>query len=256
MIDAVLNGLLAALGHPGAVPVLGVTFVAGVVYGFSGFGAALIYMPVAVVFLDPPTAVAAFAVAAIISLVTLVPRGWRDCDRVTVSQLIAAALITMPFGLFALRSWDVTLLRWLVLAVAAITLVALMSGWRRSAGNSWPARSAVGAGAGLIGGATGLVGPIVILFQLSSPDGPRRSRANTLVFLTLTSMSALPLMAVQGMLTLPALWLGALQLLPYGAGTLVGQALFQPDKDRLYRAVAYAVIGLAIIIGLPIWEGA
>lgn len=254
MLETLIIGLTTALGTPGAVLVLATAFLAGIVYGFAGFGAALVFMPIATIFVSPVLAVAAFSVSALVSFVTVVPRAWRECEKVPVFQLIFASLVLMPFGLYALRTWDISLLRWLVLAVTSITLVSLIAGWRRSAGDTGWARTAVGGAAGLVGGATGLVGPIVVLFQLSSKDGPARSRANTLVFLTLTSIATLPLMFVQGMLRADAVWLGLLLLIPYGGGTLLGQALFHPEREVLYRTVAYGVIALAIVIGLPVWD--
>lgn len=247
------EGLSTALALPGVVWVLSVTFVAGIVYGFAGFGAALIFMPVATAFLAPTLAVGAFSVSALISLVTVVPKAVRHCNRIHVGQLVLAAVVMMPLGLYALATWEITLLRWLVLLVAAGTLTSLVFGWRRKAGTGWRARFGIGGASGLVGGATGLVGPIAVLFQLSSTDGPERGRANTIVFLTLTSLLTLPLMWGQGILTENALWLGVLLIPPYGLGSLVGQALFDPEKERLYRLVAYSVIAAAIVGGLPVW---
>ncbi|WP_147125413.1 sulfite exporter TauE/SafE family protein [Shimia ponticola] len=248
------DGLATALMVPGLVWVVLVTFVAGVVYGFAGFGAALIFMPVAVVFLEPPLAVAAFSVSAVISLFTVVPRAWRECDRPATVQLIIAASVTASIGLYGLANFDVTLVRWLVLGVTTVTLLALIAGWRRQTDATTPARLGIGAATGLVGGLTGLMGPIVVLFQLSSADGAGRSRANTIVFLTVTSILLLPLMALQGVLTGAAIWLGMILLPAYGLGTVLGQKLFTPGSERVYRTVAYGIIAAAIALGLPIWE--
>lgn len=247
------DGFLVALATPGVIWVLSVTFLAGVVYGFAGFGAALVYMPIATAFIAPALAVGAFSVSAIVSLVTVVPKALRQCDLRAVAQLMVASILLMPLGLYALGNWDISVLRWLVLGVTTVTLLSLVVGWRRKAGNGIWARFFVGGAAGLVGGATGLVGPIVVLFQLSSGDGAARGRANTIIFLTLTSLLTLPLMWAQGILGGQALWLGCLLIPPYGLGSLLGQALFDPSRERLYRLVAYSVIAAAIVIGLPIW---
>ena len=47
--------------------------------------------------------------------------------------------------------------------------------------------------------------------------------------------------------------LGFLMLLPYGLGTRVGQALFDPAREEGYRVVAYGIIATAIVLGLPVW---
>lgn len=128
-----------------------------------------------------------------------------------------------------------------------------MAGFRVRAGAGTQARAAVGAATGVLGGATGPMGPVVILCNLGSEGRPAAaSRANTLIFLTFISLPLLPQLAVQGALTWATVALGCLLLVPYGAGTLVGQAQLRPGAERLYRGAAYAVIGAAAPAGLPI----
>ncbi|MEM6727107.1 MAG: sulfite exporter TauE/SafE family protein [Pseudomonadota bacterium] len=243
-----------ALALPGLTWVLLAVLVAGLVYGFAGFGAALIFLPVANIFVEPVIAVAAFSLSAIISFLTVVPRAWREADRTATIQLILASLLGIPLGLWALATLDAELIRWAVLSVVGFTLVVLLLGWRRTARERLSSRLAIGVTTGAVGGATGLNGPVLVLFQLSSSDGAARSRANTLCFLTLSSLLMLPAMALGGLLAREALALGALMLIPYGVGSLMGQALFDPAREVLYRRVAYAIIAVALIAGLPIWE--
>jgi len=254
MPDALSAVPAEVLTLPGLGWIVAITFVSGVVYGFAGFGAALVFMPVATVFLPVPMAVAAFGVSAFVSLVTVVPRAMRQADRGAVGPMILLAAASLPAGLWILRSHDVTTMRWAVLAVTAITLAALVSGWRYSMTPGPRTRAGVAIATGLVGGATGLVGPIMILFQLGGRDSIARSRANTVVFLTITGILTVPWMAVQGMLGLPEIFLGVVLMLPYGVAALLGQALFDPARQRLYRSVAYLIIAAAIVAGLPIYR--
>lgn len=231
-----------------------IALVSGIVYGFAGFGAALIFMPVATIFLPIETAVAAFAVSAIASLVTVVPRAWGQADQKAVSWMICIATMTLPIGLYILRCNDVTTMRWAVLAVSTITLIALMSGWRYTAQPTSTLRGGVAAATGVVGGATGMVGPVMILFQLSGQDSVSRSRANTIVFLTLTGLLTAPMMYFQGMLSKEAIAIGLLLIPPYGVGARIGQALFDPARQVLYRNVAYGIIFAAIVLGLPVTD--
>ena len=228
-------------------------FVAGAIYGFSGFGAALVFMPVGAIFLPMETAIAAFNLAALASVVTLLPRALRQVDLRTSGMMIVIALPMVALGIRVLRVTDVTLLRWAVVAVAAITLAALVTGWRYRATPGPGLRIAVAGATGFVGGATGLLGPVLILFQLAGQESIARSRATILVFLTVTSVALLPLLAMQGALTRSAIPLGFLMLLPYGLGTRVGQALFDPAREEGYRVVAYGIIATAIVLGLPVW---
>lgn len=249
-------GLLLAqtFAQPGLIWIILITLLAGVVYGFAGFGAALVFMPVATAIIPVELAVAAFSVSALASFVSLVPRAWKRADRRAVSLMVVCAAFTLPIGLYILRTNDVTTMRWAVLGVTCVTLIALVSGWRYGARPTMGTRSGVALATGLVGGATGLVGPIMILFQLGGQDSIERSRANTLVFLTITGLLTAPLMALQGMLSAQAVMLGLLLIVPYGLAAQVGQALFDPTRQRLYRSVAYGIIALAILLGLPIFH--
>ena len=106
--------------------ILAVTVVAGMVYGFAGFGAALVFMPVATVFIPVDMAVAAFAVSALALFMTVVPGAWQQADRRAVLFMIGVATITLPIGLWVLRTSEVTVMRWAVLAVTTGTLIALL----------------------------------------------------------------------------------------------------------------------------------
>ncbi|MBY5934019.1 sulfite exporter TauE/SafE family protein [Tateyamaria omphalii] len=249
-----MSGMIAdTLALPGFGWVLVVTMVAGVVYGFAGFGAALVYMPVATAFVPVEMAIAAFGVTALASLVSVVPRAWSQADRPNVVLMIVVATLALPLGIAILRLNDVTTMRWAVLGVTTLTLVALVLGWRYRAAPTRAARVSVAAATGVVGGATGLVGPIMVLFQLSGQEGVARARANTLVFLTITGLLTVPLMAMQGLLTVEAVVLGLMLIVPYGVASRIGQALFDPAMQVLYRRVAYVIIAVAIVMGLPVF---
>lgn len=248
--------LIAALGavaplHIGVLMAL--ALVAGAVYGFAGFGAALIFMPVASGLVPVEFAVAAFSVSALASMVTVVPQALPDIDRRAVAVMIAAASLSASAGIWVLRVADVTLLRWAVVLVTAVTLIALVSGWRYQAQVNLRMRGLVGVMTGFVGGATGLMGPVMVLFQLAGQDSVRRSRATAVVFLTTTSLILLPLLFLQGLLTAGAVILGVMMLIPYGLGSWAGRLMFRPEREALYRHVAYGLIAVAIVLGLPIW---
>lgn len=247
--------VLAALETAGLGWLILITIVAGIVYGFAGFGAALIYMPVAVIFLAPVMAIAAFSVSAMSSVVTVFPKALPLVNRKAVTVLILSATVSASFGIWVLRMTDVIVIRWAVVIFCGLTLVALIAGWRYRVEPTTGTRVMIGGAAGFVGGLSGLMGPIMVLFQLAGRDSISTTRATTVVFLTVTSILMLPLMAVQGVLTAQAVALGVVLLVPYGIGALIGQALFRPERERFYRAVAYAIIGLATLAGVPIWNG-
>ncbi|MBV0912894.1 sulfite exporter TauE/SafE family protein [Anianabacter salinae] len=250
------EGLALALSEPGLIWVCAASLVAGLVYGFAGFGSALVFMPLATIFIAPALAVAAFALSALASLVTVVPGAWRAADRRGTLLMIAACLVATPLGVAALRLAPEDAIRTAVCLLTLATLAALVSGWRLPLRGGLPLRLGVGALAGITGGATGLNGPPVILFNLASPGQPvATTRGNLAVFLTLTSLSFVPQLWLQGLAPPRALWLGAILLGPYALGTWTGARLFNPARTGLYRWGAYGLIGAAGLAGLPVFHG-
>ncbi|SIN96553.1 sulfite exporter TauE/SafE family protein [Vannielia litorea] len=245
--------LLAALAVPGVVWVLVAAGAAGLAYGFAGFGAALIFMPVAAARVGPVEAVTLEACMGLASVVTVLPRALKLADTRDTGILLAASLIGLPVGVWLLKVADPEAMRWGICAVAAATLCALVAGWRRKTRDSAGALLGVGAASGVLGGATGLTGPVMILFKLSGKASAAEVRASTIAFLTLLSMLLLPMLWVQGLIRAEALWLAVLVVPVYAVGALTGQALFRPQNEALYRRVAYGLIGLAVAMSLPVW---
>lgn len=246
--------LPAGVGGVELAILLATVLVAGIVYGFAGFGAALIYMPVAARIVPIDLAIAAFAVSALASLVTVVPQAISDIDRRGTTIMIGTATVGAFVGLYVLKVTDLIWLRWAVVSVTTLTLLALISGWRYRTVPTDRSRGAIGLSTGFVGGATGLLGPVMVLFQLAGRDGAARNRATSLVFLTTTSVLLLPLMALQGILGIAAIPLGLVMLVPYGVGTWIGRRMFRPEAERLYRGAAYMLIAVAIVIGLPLFD--
>lgn len=247
------DALAAALSEPGLVWVAAASLLAGLVYGFAGFGSALVFMPLATIFVPAAVAVAAFSLSALASLFTVVPGAWRVANRRAVGIMILACLAATPLGVAALRLAPQDVIRSAVCALTLLTLAALIGGWRMPVAPHWGLRAAVGALAGVTGGSTGLNGPPVILFNLGTADQPVAvTRGNLALFLTLTSLSFLPQLWLQGLLPPRALALGSLLLVPYALGTWMGTRLFTPARAGVYRKAAYLLIGAAGLAGLPV----
>ena len=248
------DGLAAALATPGLAALLALTVVVGLIYGYAGFGAGLIFVPVASVLIEPAQAVLSLSLFGVGSVLTVLPRAWAQAERSAALTMLAAALVALPLGTWALAATPEEPLRWAMSAIVGTTLVALVAGWRWRGEAGLGARLAVGAGSGALGGATGLVGPIVILFQLGRGQPAAVTRANTIVFLTLLSAALLPGLALGGLVNASALWLSLVLLPAYMAATCAGQASFRPEHEALYQRAAHAVIALAVLAGLPVWR--
>ena len=247
------EALGAVLATPGLHWLILAIGVAGIVRGFTGFGTALIFVPVAGIFLAPQVVVGVMMLTGLVSSAALLPRAWGQADRREVGLLAFAALITVPLGLWLMTRLDPVLIRWCVAVIASVTLAALISGWRFSGRVSRPQLAGIGGAAGGLGGLTGLTGPAVILFYLAGQSVAQTVRANTILFLAALDVVIVANLLLRGAVTTGLVTLALVLAVPYLITSLIGQALFDPRHERLYRWAAYAVIGLAVLSGLPLW---
>ncbi|MEX5729328.1 putative membrane protein YfcA [Rhodovulum iodosum] len=248
------EALGAALAAPGLAWLILVFLAGGLVRGFTGFGTALIVMPVAGRFLPPAEAIVLLTVSGMLTWLAIVPRAWAEADRREVGVLAAGAVMAAPLGVWLLSVLDPAPVRWVVAVAATVTLAALVSGWRYRGRVAWPGLGGVGASAGVLGGLTGLTGPPVVLFYLAGPGRAAQVRANTILFLAILDIGIVANLLARDMVTGRALGLGALLALPYVATILIGQRLFTPEREGFYRAAAYGIIGAAILSGLPLFD--
>lgn len=81
---------------------------AGLVRGFAGFGAAMIYMPVASTVLAPKVAAPTFLVLDFVITLPLLANAIRQCDWRTVAPTAGAAIVAAPLGAAVLANADTT----------------------------------------------------------------------------------------------------------------------------------------------------
>ena len=243
-----------AIAAPEFLLLLGAVLVAGVVRGFSGFGTAMVFLPVAGRVLDPFTAIIVLVVMDIFGPLPLVPRALRDGKMAEVGWLLAAMAVATPVGLYVLSVADPVFFRWAVSITVLTVLGLLIAGFRHRLPFTPPTLVGTGLVSGILAGVAGLPGPAVVLLYMSSTRAVEVIRANTLVFLVGTDIVLLAVIAAMGAFELSAIWIGLALFPPYALAGLLGQRLFDPAREGLYRRVAFAIVAVAAIQGLPIWD--
>ena len=78
-------------------------------------------------------------------------------------------------------------------------------------------------------------------------------RATILLFLLAYDVMLVGYMGAFGRLQWSFLLFGLAMSVPNMIGNWVGGLLFDPDKERLYRGVAYILIAATALSGLPFW---
>lgn len=246
--------LAAALTVPGLGWMALTIGVAGIVRGFTGFGTALIFVPVAGQYLPPADVIIVITLTGIASTSALLPRAWGHANRGEVAFMAFAAMLTVPLGVWAMKALPQDAIRWIVTGIAGGTLLALVTGWRYRGTVTRPGLVGIGLGAGLAGGMTGLTGPVVILFYLAGLKAAQTVRANTILYLALLDVVVLANLVLADASNPAMIVVAAILAVPYFITSLIGQRLFDPKYERTYRWAAYAVITVAVISGAPVLD--
>lgn len=228
-------------------------FLAGTVRGFAGFGTGMIYLPFAATVLSPVGALLSLAVMDSLGPLPVIPSTARTAPRKPLLLMIAGMIVCLPIGLFALAQMEPTTYRW-ILAILTFCAVVLMIGGYRFPGEVnngiW---LGTGGAVGILGGGTGLPGPPIVLVTMASRMSPASIRALNMVLLFVFDLVLFPTMWLQGMFGIVPFVTGVVMVVPFLVGLGLGCLIFHPEKEKMYRGVAYAVITFAAATALPIW---
>ena len=105
-------------------------FVSGTARGFSGFGSALIFMPLASSMAAPRLVAALLLIIDFVAAAPLLPNAWKQADRKATAVMVLGALIGVPIGTYFLSRLDPVTTRWIISGFVFALLMLLLSGWR------------------------------------------------------------------------------------------------------------------------------
>src|ERR1700693_1175631 len=172
-----LSGLSAADVSTHAAVAIGViAFVSGTARGFSGFGSALIFMPLASSMASPRLVAGLLLIIGFVAAAPLVPNAWKHADRKATAVMVLGALFGVPLGTYFLSRLDPVTTRWIISGLVFALLLLLVSGWRYR-GKDHPAVT-IGIG-GLSGFCSGLAqtgGAPLLGYLVPRPPFPPRLR--------------------------------------------------------------------------------
>jgi uncharacterized protein len=243
------------VGIRAATAICTIAFVSGAARGFSGFGSALIFMPLASSMAAPRLVAALLLIIDFIAATPLIPNAWRHADRKATAVIVMGALIGVPIGTYLLSRLDPVTTRWIISAFVGALLLLLLSGWRYRGKEHVALSVGIGWLAGFCSGLAQTGGPPIVGYWLGRPIKPDIARANIVLFFAASDFFSLVSYVVAGLINSDAVRFALLVGPIYAVGLGVGASLFGRASERLFRAICYALIALAVIVGLPILDG-
>jgi len=185
----------------------------------------------------------------------LVPNAWKHADRKATAIMVAGALVGVPIGTWLLSRLDPVTTRWIISGFVVALLALLISGWRYRGEDHAAISIGVGGLSGFCSGLAQTGGPPIVGYWLGQPIASSIARANILLFFGASDFFSLVSYGLTGLITLESIRFSLLVGPIYGIGVGFGASLFGRASDKLFRAICYALIVLAVVFGLPLLDG-
>jgi len=245
----------AALLHDGRfIAALAIAMIAGLVRGFSGFGSALIYMPLISALYGPKVAAPTLLLIDTICSLPFTVHAAPQANPREVAWVSLAGFVFLPIGVMALVYIDAIVLRWFIVALVLLALVALISGWRYHGKPTVPVSLATGALAGFGGGAVQIAAPPLLIFWLGGTNKAATVRANIMVYFLPQAALSMVMYYWSALFAGETITFAILLGLPFALAMAAGVYSFHGSSEALYRRAAYVIIALAGIVSMPIFD--
>ena len=251
-----LDGLIPTdISFNVAIAICAIALVSGIARGFSGFGSALIFMPLASSIAAPRLVAALLLIIDFIGSAPLIPNAWKQADRKATAIMAFGALVGVPIGTWLLSRLEPVTTRWIISVFVFALLLLLLSGWRYRGKDHAAISIGIGGLSGFCSGLAQTGGPPIVGYWLGRPIAPVIQRANIVLFFAASDFFSLVSYALSGLITMDAIRLSIVVGPIYGIGVWFGASLFGRASENLFRAICYALIAAAVLIGLPALDG-
>lgn len=227
-----------------------VIFLAGMTQGLTGFGFALVSVPIMIILLSPKVVVPIIVIHSfVINLIILFEaRKWVDLKRVW--PLMIAGVAGIPIGTYLLIALDVSILKIFIGSVTMPFAIASLAGFKKHIRSEKLAFAPVGLISGLLASSTSLAGPPVILFFVNQDVEKQNFRANLVAYFTVINLVAIPALMIGDVITTAvinhALWFLPATIL----GAITGIKLAHKVSEKLFRNIALVIIIIAGLLSI------
>ncbi len=215
---------------------------AGIVRGFTGFGSALVMVPVMALLWSPAEAVTTALGLGFVGSFQLVPRAlpqarWRD-----LGPMAGATLLFTPLGTMILIGVEADLVRKIIAAlILAITLV-MLRGWQYRGPRGPLPSFAAGATGAVINGVAAIGGPAAVIYLMSLKEDVATQRANIVIQVSLMGVIGLSYLTLAGQVAGRDLLHIAALAVPMLIGTWTGGRLFLHLPAAAFRKIVMWVL--------------
>ncbi|QZD94011.1 sulfite exporter TauE/SafE family protein [Qipengyuania gelatinilytica] len=241
--------ILAGYEAAAVVVALLAAFGSAFVRGLTGFGMAILIVPVLALALSPVDAVLLTNFLSVFIGMSEIRRLLRSAEK-SAWIIIALVAVTTPVGLYLLTITSPAIARVVIAFIALSAFVAILLP-RRGALDHHPATTGgVGILSGLMTGYAGMPGPPVVPYYVGRDIPRETAKASMLLIFTCASTTGLLSGAAIGVLDWSLLLLAALLFPAVLLGNWLGNKASGRIEDRTWRICVGLVLGTAALAAL------
>jgi uncharacterized membrane protein YfcA len=228
--------------------VIGIAFLAAGCQSLTGFGSALVAVPLLSLYVDAKLAVVISTFLSTVVSAPLLLEVRRQVRPAKVAPLAIGSVVGVPVGILILKGVDAGVLKILVAAVVIMASALLLLMPRFTLGGRNLLSSLVtGALSGLLRASTSMAGPPVVLYTLSHEKEIEEFRSTILALFLITGLLTVPGLIVAGLISRDALIATAVAVPGLALGLLAGTRLRARVQPKLFRTLVLAVLVITSI---------
>lgn len=231
--------------------VLAAALAAAVAQGLTGFGFALVALPILLFVVDVREAVVIASLLGTVSVGLVAARTWRSVAWPTMLRLQVGSVAGMPAGLLVLLLAPEEPLR-IGVGVAIVVMTAGLAWGLRLPPAGTGMELAVGGISGVLRTSSSLAGPPVVYYLQARRFEPERFRATLVMFFLVGNLLALTGFFASGVVTGRALLYAALGLPAVFLGVAGGDRLLRRTDPRLFRRLVLALLIATALSGIAL----
>ena len=241
--------LLAGFGVAAIVAAVLSAFFSAFVRGLTGFGMAILLVPILALALAPVEAVLLTNFLSVFIGMSEIRRLLRNAEP-SAWAIIALAVLTTPIGLYLLSITSPAVARVGIAFIALSAFAAILLPRRGERGHHRVTTGGVGVLSGLMTGYAGMPGPPVVPYYVGRDIPRETAKASMLLIFTGASLTGLASGAVLNVLNWQLALLAVLLFPAVLLGNRIGEAASGRIADRTWRISVGVVLGGAAAAAL------
>lgn len=220
---------------------------AGIVYGFAGFGAAYVLIPLLSLIYSTHEAIAVVMFMVTLGSIGLAFKTARQAAWRQIGPISIFAMLTIPAGTLILLAVDPELMRRVIGALLLVLAVPLLMGIAYRGPRNLITAALAGIVGGVTHGAVGLGGLAVSLYVMSSEDSAAVQRAGVIVFSALVAAVSTIVLTISGIVDSTSIVRALMLMIPFGITLWCGSRVFRSTPAPLFRRI---VLVLVLALGI------